>query len=533
MFIAALLIGILSYSIFFLGIAGLLYKEIIILFTIAFTGSIIVWQRTKIFRKVREIREIGGIGEQKNKSFLLFGALFVTQGMVNLLGALGPELAFDVLWYHLTIPKIWLNNHVISFIPGGLLYYSPMPKLAEMLYLGGLAFGSEIIAKLIHFSFGLLTCLALYKLQRKFFNPVISMLGVVIFYANLVVAWESITAYIDLVRAFFELMALWAFVNWWEKQRRVWLVWSAVMVGLAITTKLLAVGSLVIFVVLIILRGIREIRVIREVGIFLLIALLVPSPWFIFSYLNTGNPVYPFFTNIYKVAPEPLSIYGFIRDIWVLFTQAADPISPLYLIFLPLIALFWGRLGKIREIRLIGLYSLLAIVVWYFTPRTGGGRFILPYLPAFSILVASCVNEILQNKKQYGIFFGRFLIFIVILVSIISIGYRFAANIKYAPVVFGFETKQEFLSNNLNFSFGDFYDADGYFEKNISSSDKVLLIGFHNLYYVNFPYVDTSWLRAEDKFNYIATQKTEPPEQFKDWKLIYSNKKTNVKLYKL
>jgi len=58
-----------------------------------------------------------------------------------------------------------------------------------------------------------------YKLSRKFFNPVISWIAVVVFYSNLVVGWESITAYIDLTRTFFEILALWGFINWWENQR--------------------------------------------------------------------------------------------------------------------------------------------------------------------------------------------------------------------------------------------------------------------------------------------------------------------------
>lgn len=523
MFIFAFLIGIYSYLIFFLGIAGWLYKETIIALTILFLGGIIVL-------RIRKIRKLGEIKLSKNKLLWLLVILFGLQTGVNFIGALGPELAFDALWYHLTLPKLWLHNHSIDFIPGGLLYYSVMPKLGELLYVAGLSFGNEIFVKVIHWGFGLLTCLALYLLARKFVNPFFSFLAVIIFYANLVVAWESITAYVDLIRAFFEVMALWAFINWVELKKQKWLVWSAVMLGFAMTTKVLAIGSLVIFILLIgWINGIRN-EWIKNASIFSSIALAVPLPWFVLSYLYTGNPVYPFFSGIYPVSPEPFSLFGFFGSVWEVLIRAADPISPVYLIMVPVIIFLWRRIRNIREIKVIGLYSLLAVVVWYFTPRTGGGRFLLPYLPVFSLLCAFFIAQILKNLRIQMI--GKVLVIVILLVSLVSIGYRAVANSRYLPVIFGKQTKDAFLTENLNFSFGDFYDTDGYFAKTIKPTDVVLLYGFHNLYYVDFSFIDASYVQEGDSFNYIATQNADLPEEFIDWQLIYENEQTMVKLYK-
>ena len=59
----------------------------------------------------------------------------------------------------------------------------------------------------------------------------------------------------------------------------------------------------------------------------------------------------------------------------------------------------------------------------------------------------------------------------------------------------------------------------------------MLLYGFHNLYYVNFPFVDSSWVKKGDDFNYVAVQNSKIPERFSDWSLVYSNSITRVKLY--
>ena len=234
------------------------------------------------------------------------------------------------------------------------------------------------------------------------------------------------------------------------------------------------------------------------------------------------------------MAPEPLSLVGFFRDTWVLFTHASDPVSLVYVIFLPVaIWVFRGRLGKLGGLGVVGWYCLLAIVVWYFTPRTGGGRFILPYLPAFSILCAGLIERVWKE-----VYLQRFLIVVVIGASLFSIVYRAGANSKYLPVILGQESKREFLTKYLHFDYGDFVDSDGYFARTIKPTDMVLLYGFHNLYYVDFPFIDASWVgeirgvREVGGVGYIATQNAILPEKFKSWKLVYENPKTMVKLYR-
>lgn len=522
--------------VFILGVLGFLYEYIVVLATLLFIVVLVgIFKKTprilktKIFSQLKE-----SIFKNKLSGFLVF--LLLLLATVNLVGTLGPELAFDALWYHLTLPKLYLVNHSIFHIPGSLLYYSDTPKLLETFYISALSFDAEILAKLIHFSFGILTVVVIYKLSRKFLLREYSLLASIIFYSNLVVAWQSITAYVDLGRTFFEIMALWGFLNFTQKQEKKWLVISSIMLGFAISTKLLAFSSLFIFSILIaasfsesksfvkktLFYHPRWVTLITNILVYWFISIIIVSPWLVFSLLNTGNPVYPFFTDIYRLNFDAslLNPTRFIVDLWM---DLSDPISPIYLITLPLIVLLFSRFKK--EIKIIAIYSLLAYLMWYFVPRTGGGRFLMPYLPAFSILIAGTI-EIVQDK-----WIKTYLFIIIIVISIISIGYRALANKKYLPVVFGQQSQSEFLIGNLNFSFGDFYDVDDYFKKNIKKSDRVLIYGVHNLYYLNFPFIHESWVKKGDIFNYIITQNSDLPERFSDGYLIYENPITHVKLY--
>ncbi|MDP2637827.1 MAG: glycosyltransferase family 39 protein [Candidatus Levybacteria bacterium] len=530
MFSIAILIGIYSYIIFSLGLLGLFYKQTILISTIFFVLIVLFFAKDKLNISRFKIKIKNVIKEVKIYHLALF-ILILFQLIVNLMGALGPELGFDALWYHLTIPKIYLNNHLMSFIPGGLLYYSVMPKLTEMLYIFGLTIGTEISAKFIHFSFGILSLIALYKVSRKFLSTTYSLLAVVMFYSNLVVGWMSITAYVDLARTFFEIMALWAFLEWQEKMKTKWLILSAMLLGLAVSTKLLAMVSLLVFSALIIAKLYAErnrlIIISKSLAIYWGFTLFIVMPWLVFSFLNTNNPFYPFFSNIYNVGIDMslLNPFRFLYDSWVIFTKSSDPILSIYAIFLVVSLILIKKMN--RKYRVIMIYSFLAFLVWYFTPRSGGGRFILPYLPAFSIVSVVIIQQI-KNIKIRHVFIG-----LVIFFSLFSITYRGAANLKYIPVILGWESKSEFLSSNLNFSYGDFYDTDKFFEKKIKQSDTVLLYGFHNLYYVNFPFIDSSYVKKGDKFNYVAVLGDKLPERFKMWNLIYFNSVTKVKLYSI
>lgn len=513
MFLIAILIGIYSYVIFFLGLLGLVYQSHIVLLTTIYILILIYFSRKNFQRILLQYFKVLKKSSQivKRRLFITFlMILLISQAVVNFIGALGPELGFDALWYHLTLPKIYLMNHSIDYISGGLFHYSTMPKITEMLYIVGLTLGSEIFAKLIHFSFGILCLIAIYKIARKFLSKDFSLLALVLFYSNLVVGWMSITAYVDLARTFFEIMALWGFLEYLEKKKSKWLIVSAVLLGLAISTKLLALGSILIFTVLVIIFT----RKITNMLIYWFFALLIPSPWFIFSFVHTGNPFYPFFTTVYPIKfnlnlVNPLNL--------------SDPIFPLYVILLPIALFLYRKFNPI--IKLISLYSFLAFFIWYITPQTGGGRFILAYIPAFSIVSIVVINN-MQKLEIQKLFIG-----LVIFFSVFSIAYRSLANSKYIPVIVGKESKSQFLSNNLNFSYGDFYDTDGFFSKKIKSEDKVLLYGFHNLYYINFPFIDSSFVKKGDRFNYIAVQGNNFPQRFKFWNLIYYNNKTDVRLY--
>lgn len=529
MFALAIFIGLYSFLLFALGLAHLLYPISVGLLTCAWIVSMIIWFRGD-FRKWWKNRKkyLANIITLSNYSkFVLLLILLIW--IINLVGALAPVTAFDALWYHLTIPKLFIQQHAVVFLPGELYSYSLMPKLIDMLFVPAVMARSGVGASLIHYTFGILCCIALFRVSRRFLSLSLSLLVVLIFSSNLVVMWEATTAYIDLGRTFFEIMGFWGLLLYLDEKKELWFVESAINLGFAISAKLLAIGSIGIFAILLLLLNKRNILHGLRLSVkYIFIALAVCLPYFIFSFLSTGNPVYPFFTNLYPtgIESEVLSITKFIRSIWNVFVTGEDPVNPIYLMLLPLVFIVVPKL-QIRE-RLVALYCLFGLLVWYITPHTGGGRFILAYLPMFSVFAGIVISNF-KNKTVI-----RMSISMIVLIAVLSIGYRTIATLRYMPVVFGNESRNEFLTKHLNFDFGDFYDTDGYFDALLTKNDTVLVYGVHNLFYANFPFIHASLVKPGDTFNYILVGKDASlPKRFDYWQLVYVNPVSHTKLYAL
>ncbi|MEN9407841.1 MAG: hypothetical protein RLZZ455_1057, partial [Candidatus Parcubacteria bacterium] len=398
--------------------------------------------------------------------------------------------------------------------------------LGEFLYVGALSLG-ESYAKGLHFVFGVFIIILIYKTTRLYTERLPALFACIIFYSNLVVGWESISGYVDLMWTFFVTGSLYLLLRFSFVKQKQLLYLSGIFVGLAVGVKILALGSLGLLMTTLLFMKIKR----RESGIRIkdllyigALNVLLVFPWLFFSYIHTGNPVYPFFTQRY---PSDFSVFSLqnLRESVSLFVFAADPVSPLYLICFPLVFIFRKHFHKKEHVLLF--MSAMALLIWVLMPKSGGGRFAMVFLPLFSVLIAVLVKRI----KNYWFLF-RYILFLGIALGIFSLGYRIVANIKYVPLFIGLKTRDTFLTEHLNFTFGDFYDADHFFETQIKKDEVVLLIGFHNLYYVDFPFIDQSWVRKGDRFHYIAVQNGELPERFSGMKKIYENTTTRVRVYR-
>ena len=297
------------------------------------------------------------------------------------------------------------------------------------------------------------------------------------------------------------------------------------LMGLAVESKLVALSTVVIMLLLLFhFQKSSYKKRLKDLSIFALCSLIPSLGWFVLSYVSTDNPFYPLFTR-YTIhfGQDTLAFPAFLLDPITVFFSAADPVSPIYLIIFPLFFVVHKRLHA--NSAPVFVFAILSLVVWTITPKTGGGRFLVPYLPVFSVAAAIVISQ-LKGKKL-----SQISLIAVTLCMVLAIAYRGIASLRYVPVVFGFETRQHFLATHLNYSFGDYSDIDGEVARSVKPSSTILLYGFHNLYYMNNNFIDASWVQKGDRFEYIATQNTSLPPRFRYWRPVYTNKTTGVTLY--
>jgi len=467
------------------------------------------------------------------KNFLIF--LIGLSIAVNFLGIFLPETGFDALWYHLTLAKMYGQAGHMFFVPGGLLYYSAMPRLLEWIYSLLILPLGDFWPHFVNFLFGLGTLVVTFLIVKEFTNKKNSLLAGAIFYITPLVGWISISGYVDLPRTFFESVAFWLFLK-----KKYILV--TVLLALAISTKTLAIGSLGIFALLFFWQAIGKQKIttkriaktiLSTVG-FSLIPLLLTSPWFLFAFKQTGFPFYPIGSGIldqtHQVLPGLLTPWTLVTDFLKLTIWPTDPITPIFLLVLPFAGNFLKDHWHEPKVQAVVLYCLFSYLVWWAIPRTGGGRFFLPYVPVWSVF------SVLVWKDVKDQTWSKILLVAIVLTLFLNLGLRGVAVLRNYNFFLGKQSKVENLCQKLDFSTSVFVDCDGWFQKNIKSSDLVYIQNIHNLYHVNFPFVHQTWYRGE-KVNFLVVQGNENPKflqvQISPNSLIHEVKKTGVRIYKL
>lgn len=414
-FALALGLGTLAYLMLAVGLLGQLRLPV----GIALVGALALLGWRQMLRLPR------ALSSTLHSARLSWSALplllfFAGAGALTLIGALAPagDNDYDGLFYHLTLPKLFLRYGAITPLPW--LTHSNFPFLMEMLYLLGLLLHGQVLAKLFHFGFGWITALAIYAFGRRFWGNRAGALGAAAFVSVPFLGWEMMSAYNELAFACYAFLAVYALALWGEKRAPGWLWTCAILCGFALGTKMLALAVVLFVAGSLLWEGIRRAedgaptgargRAIRRVAVFGLVAAAVAAPWYLKSYLWTGNPVYPFFYEIfggrywtaerareYAAAQHAFGLGGgplrFLALPWNLTMQAhwffdqpgalrpfnlqIAVFGPLFLAFLPTLP-FTGPVG--RAGRLLLWSALLYLGLWFLMSQNS--RYLLPILPA-------------------------------------------------------------------------------------------------------------------------------------------------------
>jgi 4-amino-4-deoxy-L-arabinose transferase-like glycosyltransferase len=348
-----------------------------------------------------------------------------------------------------------------------------------MLYMLGMGLGSDIFARLIHFSTLILFLLATYGFGRRFLPKSGGWLAAAMLLGIPILPLWGNAAYTDIAWALFQFLAIALFLVWF-KERNPWLLGlSGVMQGLALGSKYLAfsgAGVLLVFVVLCSLiddgKWTGWIKAIRNGMIFGLGALVVALPWYLKNYIWTGNPVFPLYLPQHVIDPTQLKIwmdyvnsfgtgknwYDYLllpiniylqHDKFGTFMGSMEMPSPLFLFGLAY-PLFRKSIDSATRkiLDILGLILIIQFILW--TLGSQQNRFLLPLFPGLSILASMVLvlltDRFTQNRLGNAIKVGS--VSGMVFVTLIFMGI-YVGLIRPDRVLLGIESKQDFLTRVL------------------------------------------------------------------------------------
>lgn len=418
-------LGLLAYGVLLLGLFHLLYPVAGLLWVclLAMLGGnqhILMVRTLRAWRPMRLPWWGWGLT-----------ALFAVFGIIALIGVYAPPVMFlpgvnatewDSLSYHLADPELFLRLHRVVSLP-----WQPHSNFAftsEMWFtLALMAHGSVPLAKWFSWACAVGTALGVYAIGGRHLTPRVGLWAALLFVSTPLAFWEAGTAYIDGATAFFATVALLCVMAGLRTRQRAWLWVGAVQAGFALSTKATALAPLVVLAAGLLVWEWQQRSPFGATRLTLgwsLLALLVGSPWYLKSWVCTGNPIYPYFYSLfggrwwgphwaasYAAANNPglgHSLSAALLLPWNVtmallpghvvggphtqpFNEFPSPLlalSPVLLaaLFFPVFGL--GNVPKV--VKALAVYALLTTLLWF--TQTQFVRFLLPLLPVYCLLAA-------------------------------------------------------------------------------------------------------------------------------------------------
>ncbi len=228
-------------------------------------------------------------------AFIALAVIIVLQ----LFAALAPPTPsdWDATSEHLAEAKQYARDGRVH--PLWYDHHSQFPATLQMFYTLAHVLGVPGAAKLFHWGFGVMALGAVALAGRRLLAPAAGAYGALILATTPVFARLMGVGYVDLPAIACGVLAVHFFARWLrdDELRCLWL--SALMAGAGASFKMQGLALLGVLVVGVVVARRSRLEGLRLAAISAAIALAVCAPWYVKTWVLTGNPVYPFAYDLF------------------------------------------------------------------------------------------------------------------------------------------------------------------------------------------------------------------------------------------
>lgn len=513
--------GLISYAVVAIGLLRLLYSHAIfalLLVLAIFSFRNIIGIIKSIFASLKNIT-LADIPP----FYRILLSFLVLVLMFTFVGALAPVTGHDSQAYRLTQIRIFVKQHAVTYLP--FTRESLWPYLIEMLFASGMSISSDITAKLIAWSFGVILIALSYVFTSRHYSKKAGILTAVIFSMTPAVFMQMAFAYVDLAFAVYSIIFLILCLKYLSTLKNSWAVLAGVFGGFTLSIKY--VGIITVFAAAITIICYAFIQrlpwkaVLRGLVITAICAFIFSFSWYLRAYLIKGNPLYPlagsFFNNhgwekgTSELLGTGLSLNSFIQLPLVLLLDyrfGGENFGPAYLLFLP----FAFLINKNKNIfSYLGIFTVIYILLWFFSMAVTN-RFLFPVLLILSMLIGCGLDSRLKEKGQFPLFIK------ILLLGFCIFGLSLALyhNLPRVKVAFGLESKHQYLLKQERS-----YKAENFIKDNLPPDAVIFMIGELRAYYMDRKYIHFEGFMNEHKLNSQTLQPGELLSMLKQQNIKY------------
>ena len=422
---------------------------------------------------------------------------------MNLAVGLAPPIDADSLAYHFALPKQFLREGHLVFVPRAV--DGAVPLLQQMTFMVALGLGAEramtVWAALSNWPAALL----LFAIARPHLGSAWSAAVAALFLTTPAVVYGMGGGLVEVRNAGFVLAAAYWAARAVESRKLGAAVVAGLAAGFFVASKQPGLVFLGVLGLAVLWRG-RSIGLAAAVGV---AAIVAGGQWYGWSWWNTGDPVFPMLYGIVPYAPgvpwnaeQAKILHAFIagelalpRTVWnlvlypFLVTLAPVPLfeslrtgfGPFVLAVLPLAAVAaWGHRRRLPASRIF-FYTVLCLGtygVWFLFGPSQRVRHLVPVYPLLLVGTTVAMARCLEGKAALR----TVAIAVTAFVLCVQVGGSALYSLKAVRYVASSETRDAYLERYVAG-----YEAVQWINRHLAPTDLVLVGNRDSFYYYDVP----------------------------------------------